>query len=322
MREEQTVRRTDFPAGEYRIEVMDLTVDCDVVGPTARPVTVPADGIAVATIEVSCSFVPRERIVYNSFQRDQHTSEIFSVRPDGSDLKTLRGRGPEQSYPDWSPDGTRILYQGNDVADRVLLVWIMNHDGSEATPIARGSSTSAVIEGSRPDWSPDGTKVAFESRSDIFVADLERRGLQNIVNLTGDGQATDDGGPAWSPDGARIAFHRDLVVHVMDADGGDLVALRAGAFPVWTPDASRILFVDRGLGQIASMRPDGSDVRVLTNQEGGAGHPEPSRDGERIAFHSPSFSEDSRIWIINADGSNPRIIESVPAHAEHPNWGP
>ena len=75
-----------------------------------------------------------------------------------------------------------------------------------------------------PDWSPDGTKIAFVSdrngdRTQIYVMDADGK---NVIRLTdGPGQKYD---PDWSPDGRKIAFSVhgwDLHIAVMDADGGN-----------------------------------------------------------------------------------------------------
>lgn len=302
---------SDLPSGDYRVEVSDLTVDCATTGPASRSVTIRAGETVVLVLEVTCAFVPEERFVYNSFRANEVTSEILSARLDGSDVRHLTGLGNNQTYADWSPDGTRILYQGDFSGAPSL--WVMNHDGTERTTLRQGR---------RPSWSPNGRRIAYELDSDIFVADIGPRKTTNAVNLTGDGGATNDGAPTWSPDGTRIAFSRDGEVHVMNADGSGVTPLGSGTFPVWSPDGRSIYFVDPAVRQIGSMRTDGTDRRILTAREGGAGHPDPSPDGSEVVFHSPSFSLDSRIWVMKADGSDVRRIEAIPAHAEHPDWSP
>ena len=73
-------------------------------------------------------------------------------------------------------------------------IYVMDADGTGQTRL----TNNAGLDG-EPDWSPDGTKIAFDnSRDGIYV-----------MNADGSGQTilTDNGGyPSWSPDGTKIAF--------------------------------------------------------------------------------------------------------------------
>jgi TolB protein len=70
----------------------------------------------------------------------------------------------------WSPDGQRIVFRTADAN-----LWIMNSDGTQATPLTRDGK----VDGWRSSWSPDGHKVAYtasrteEGNSDIWVLTLK-----------------------------------------------------------------------------------------------------------------------------------------------------
>ncbi len=96
---------------------------------------------------------------------------------------------------------------------------------------ADGSNAELLGTGTDPDWSPDGTKIAFvddphrNNRAlDIHVMDADGT---NRVKLTEHPRR--DVGPAWSPDGTKIAFvserDGDREIYVMDADGSNPVNL-------------------------------------------------------------------------------------------------
>ncbi len=90
-----------------------------------------------------------------------------------------------------------------------------------------------------------------------------------------------------------------------------------------TPLAGRIAFVTNVDGNldICSMKPDGSDVRRLTDDPARDAEPKWSPDGTRIAFKSRRDGNDE-IYVMNADGSNPVNVTRNPATDEDCSWSP
>jgi Tol biopolymer transport system component len=162
-----------------------------------------------------------------------------------------------------------------------------------------------------PAWSPDGTRIAFESsrthESDIYVVNADgSKQIRLTNNRAGNSQ------PVWAPDGTRIAFTSerdgDREIYVMNADGSRQMRLTHIGVeyksPVWSPDGTRIAFVSN-LGrneQIYVMNADGSQPTLLTNKEVRSGFPVWSPDGTRIAFVS-NLGGNGQIYVMNADGS-------------------
>jgi Tol biopolymer transport system component len=101
-------------------------------------------------------------------------------------------------------------------------------------------------------------------------------------------------------------------------DGSDVTAInrRPGFFSDWRADGRRIAFdyFDRaGNEQIATMRPDGSGLRVLTSGPGIHELPSWSPRGRRIVFdYSPDLPDEpgfeTRLWTMRADGSRRRPL--------------
>jgi TolB protein len=176
------------------------------------------------------------------------------------------------------------------------IIYVMNAaDGSNQT---RLSTDDANNKDYRPDWSPDGTKIAFTSyrdgNFDIYVMNADGSGQTNISN-----NPADDFGPDWSPDSTKIVFasNRYVITHhdiyVMNADGSGQTMLTNSSkdetWPSWSPDGTKIAFESDqdGNGNIYAMNAsDGSNQTRLTNSTANDCNPKWSPDSTKIAFDS------------------------------------
>ena len=70
----------------------------------------------------------------------------------------------------------------------------MNRDGTGEVRLSNKGGTG-------PAWSPDGTRIALESGSDLYLVNADGSEIQRLT--TGGGGVRD---PAWSPDGRWIVF--------------------------------------------------------------------------------------------------------------------
>jgi tricorn protease-like protein len=151
--------------------------------------------------------------------------DIF-VKDVGSTEERRLTNSPElDTEPAFSPDGQKIVYSGHNVHYTTDL-YTMNAEGTEVKKLTDG--------GSSPDWSPDGTKIAFSTNGELYVIKPDGTGLKNLTNSP----TVMESGPSWSPDGTKIAYARyvrrtrEYKIKVMNAVDGscktNLVTAKVG----------------------------------------------------------------------------------------------
>ncbi len=167
-------------------------------------------------------------------------------------------------------------------------------------PIAGGTAkrlTDPFLEPARPDWSPKGDLVAFQSfKGGTFHIWLMKPDGKGVRQLT-DGHA-DDREPRFSPDGTKVAFSSDRAfkgdydIWVADVESGKLTqwtSSPADEFePAWSPDGAEIAYVS-GAGavgaSIQSTDASGHGKSVVSASEGARlNSPSWSPDGKKIAY--------------------------------------
>jgi len=162
-------------------------------------------------------------------ERNGH-SQIYVMSANGADTTNISNNAAEDEWPTWSPDGAKIAFQSDRLGSTDI--YVMNADGTNqvALTYSRGweSPTALaprvlIFTATCPDWSPDGSKIAFVTTgSSAVISILSEHGGQPTMLNQGQSYTTDSD-PAWSPDGKRIAFtsYRDgnAEIYVMHADG-------------------------------------------------------------------------------------------------------
>ena len=97
------------------------------------------------------------------------------------------------TFPAWSPDGSRIAFQSAESVDNSEIL-IINTDGSNLVNLTR---TPDIVE-LDPTWSPDGTRIAFTSwrdgNAEIYVMNADGSGVKRLTT-----NPAWEGHPSWSP---------------------------------------------------------------------------------------------------------------------------
>jgi len=233
-------------------------------------------------------------IVYTDKQTGNSSVEI--MRPDGSGKRKVfesAGRGLDDTkvrmglagafQPCWSPDGEWIAfglgYWFNERQTMTAAIWRVRRDGSGAEQLTDGTLHSGF-----PSYSADGKELVFrvwsEKEKGLRILNLETRKLRVLTQGF-------DNLPGWSPDGKRIVFTRR----------GD--------------DNNYDIF---------TIRPDGTGLVRCTDHPSGDGHAVWTADGrimwsgsqhgfrDEAALYDQTFQQYGQIYIMNADGSNKRML--------------
>jgi Tol biopolymer transport system component len=223
-------------------------------------------------------------------------SSIFIMRPDGSEKRKVfesEGRGLIDAkvrmglagafQPCWSPDGEWIAFGlGYWFAERNTMtaaLWRVRRDGTGAEQLTDGTLHSGF-----PSYSADGKELVYRvwsaKQKGLRILNLETRTsrvlTEGIDNL-----------PGWSPDGKRIVFTRRR---------------EDGNYDVYT------------------IHPDGTGLFRCTDHESSDGHAVWSADGrimwsgsqhgfrDEAALYEQTFQQYGQIYMMNADGSDKRIL--------------
>ncbi len=178
-----------------------------------------------------------------------------------------------------------------------------------------------------PNWSPDGTKVAYVSfesgRSAIYIQDLATGKRRQVTHFKGVNSS-----PAWSPDGKKLALvlskSGNPEIYISDLATGKLSQIThhfsIDTEPAWMPDGQSIIFTSNRGGsaqiyeQTIATKGNGlyaasGEPRRLTFTGKFNARGKVFPDGRSIALvHKGEASNDFNIGILNLESGRLRLL--------------
>lgn len=280
---------------------------------------------------------------------------LLSMTGGGEAIALTKLKNGVQSYQ-WSPEGSRIVvvstsgpmdgvaaadrksdvrhythiqYKFNDSGwfdDKRRHLWDVSVPGGEAKQITEGQDWNDTD----PQWSPDGTRIAFVSdrtgkayddshNTDVWVIPAAGGALTRISD-----HAFEDENPRWSPDGKQILFTGQTAVHqfaklyIADSAGGAASQLAVKDFDTiagelrW-PAPSSVFFVAGVKGETHIFRADpvAHTFSAVTAGSRGIHGFDVNENTGKMAYLANDFQHLDDLYISNLDGSGARQLTHV-----------
>jgi Tol biopolymer transport system component len=288
------------------------------------------------------------RVVYSRFKSDR--------KPEPAKVWSRNAKYELAStafLPAYSSAGDRFAVTASAGGGKHSSLYVIE-DGKPARTILEREELMLA-----PQWSPDGSQIAlgsgvFSSFLDFDVGrkiavDRANGGAQvAIVKADGSGFHTITSGPnnnafpSYSPDGKRLVYRTagpdgdGLRIMNLEDQSVRVLTKEYDNFAVWSPRADLIAFVRQTGGnfEVFTIKPDGSELKQLTNTPGNEAHLCWSPDGERIAFTSTrmGFKDEAlytfapqpygEIFVMRYDGTELEQLTDDQWEEGGPAWQP
>jgi TolB protein len=249
----------------------------------------------------------------------RNAQSLWTVLADGSDAhevtsdSSLFFQGPQ-----WSPDGSRIIYVAADAGTNPSRIYSAASTGSGSPAfLTLGSEGRGPLA-----WSTDGSKILFVSNRtgnlDAFLMNANGGSPTNISN-----RAQDDSAPEWSPDGDDVALVFQGRIWLFAPDGTNPrnltgTSTNGDGQPHWSPDSSQLFFV-RGTA-LYVMNRNGANQHAIGISSVLDFAVSPT--GAKIAWIGTQEDMSGELYVANADGSLPTRVTNNADKEFHPRWRP
>ena len=170
--------------------------------------------------------------------------------------------------------------------------------------------------------------MLFRSANDLFVIAADGTGEMQLTHTP-----DNEGALAWTPDGKQILFSVSADdtsrLYAIDPAGRNQreIASVPGRAPTLSPDGKRLLYAAGTwtATRLTVSAPDGSNPQQVTDGSSFAWNSHWSPDGKRIAFTGRDPNGRAAVFVMNANGSEPRQITRLTpeqGRAQWPVWSP
>jgi dipeptidyl aminopeptidase/acylaminoacyl peptidase len=252
---------------------------------------------------------------------DRWESSVWIMNADGTRPRMLL----KGSSPKWSPDGGRIAFvtEGEPRGAQIFVKYV-DVEGP-ATQLTRVTESPSDIT-----WTPDGKSLVF--RMNVPPTSRATWRTEGQVNALKPRNATWTAAPRiverlnYRRDGTGFTSENVSQLFLVTADGGTPRQITEDEHGVSAIDLSpdgRIAYFSSGPrspdGEYAWRESDvfavdlsNGSIRQITTRKGPDNGPAVSPDGKLIAYTGYNWTDDtwrdSRLYVIGADGSNPRVL--------------
>ena len=226
-------------------------------------------------------------------------------------------------------DAGLLVFQ--QATDDGLQLFTMPANGGEPLQITHVEPRDGDDVGaSQPDWSPDGTRIAFAYQGcQIGLIDADGGNLSVLPVEAGSGTPGVDlceADSSFTPDGQSVVFERyvgddsggtaDISVMALDGTGRTRITDAGSVDPNVSPDGTHVAFKSNPNGALAVARLDGSDVRLVSPDLSVGYKADWAPDGSVLVFSDysePGPGDVVNIATVAPDGTGLRYLTDVDA---------